>query len=270
MSALFKHTARVSVGSVSFENQRVAFKVSKDDGSKPNTAEVTISNLNESTRARVEKKGETLVLEAGYGGDNAVVFSGRVRTVDHVKREDGTWDTVITSGDGEEELRVATVTNSWDAGVSISTVLNALVASLGLQPGNSRDVFATITGNFSNGYTLDGVRSRQKLTDILAMHGFSWSIQDGRVQVVAVNEPTADAAILLNAKTGLIGTPTHITGNKKRRNAIRFQALLQPFKPGRRVQIESRTVNGLIRLTKVNHDGDTFGNWVSTCEGVPL
>lgn len=267
---LFDRTAAVIVGSVRVDSLRMTFKIHKDNAEKPNTAEVVISNLSPSTRSLIEKKGNPLIVEAGYGGDNSTLFSGRVRSCEHV-RKGADWETTIRSGDGEEELKVATVSNSWKPGVAKTTVLNALVRSLNLDPGNSAQVFAGIPGQFSNGYVLDAAKTRQKLTDILWLAGYEWSVQDGRVQVVRRGSSNGESVISLSSETGLLGSPTHVTGDAKKVNHVKFEALLQPFKPLRLVELNSDGIRGLVKVLTVDQEGDTHGGkWTSMVEAVPV
>ena len=64
-----------------------------------------ITNLSDSSRALVEKVNAPLIVQAGYAGDNTTLFTGRVRTCDHV-RKGSDWETIIKSGDGEQELKL--------------------------------------------------------------------------------------------------------------------------------------------------------------------
>jgi len=264
---LFARTAVVIVDTVRVENLRVSFKVHKDGTGKPNTAEVTIFNLSDATRSVVEKKGAPLIVQAGYGGQNTTLFSGRVRTCDHT-RKNADWETVLKSGDGEQELKFATISNSWRPGVPVTAVIKALVAQLGLDPGDSATVYGVITGTYLNGCTLHGP-ARQHLSEILGAYGFDWSVQDGRVQVVKRGQASVDAVVELSPESGLLGSPTHGTGTKA--SQVSFESLLQAIRPGQRVKLVSRSVNGLMRALIVDHEGDTHGtDWKTKVEAAPL
>lgn len=209
---LFQRTAVVVVNGIRVDQLRIAFKVVKDGTTAPNTADVTITNLSLSARTQMEQKGAPLILQAGYAGQNTTLFSGRVRTCDHV-RQGADWNTVIKSGDGEEELGFATISQTWRPGVPISAVLNTLVRQLGLDPGDSPAVFAQIQGTYINGCTLVG-KVKGKLGEILAAQGFEWSVQDGRVQVTKKGDTTRETAIVLGPDTGLLGSPSHVSAGK--------------------------------------------------------
>jgi hypothetical protein len=76
-----------------------------------------------------------------------------------------------------------------------------------------------------------------------------------------------DIAVVLTPTTGLIGTPSH--GEKGAINAVSL--LNGEIKPGRKVDIECRSLVGSYRATAVTHSGDTQGSdWYSSFEAEEL
>lgn len=273
MTQLLQRQCVAIVGGLRVEQLRCQFKVKKDSGSKPNTAELSISNLARATRASLQQRGVPLIIQAGYPGTLATIFSGEVRTVDHVRRGSA-WDTVIRSGDGERAYGFARVSKSYAAGVPVRVVLGELVASLGLDPGDSEALFATLTEQYVNGFVAHG-KASAVLEEVLGALGLEWSVQDGRVQVLRAGGVTREEAVFLSPETGLLDSPEHGSGDGQKpvpkASVVKIRSLLQPrLKPGGRVQVESEGLKGVLRILSVEHVGDTEGgDWSSKLEAVP-
>lgn len=284
---LFKRQAIVIVGekqakaegvgvrtALRVDELRIVFKVKKDGGSKPNTSEVEITGLNEASRAAVQSKGAPLIIQAGFPTTIATLFSGTVRTADPT-HTNADWVTKIRSGDGEIPYAFATLSNSYRAGTPVRVVLTELVDSLGIDPGNSRRVFAALSEQFVHGHTAHGASSRQ-LDEILGGLGFEWSIQDGRFQVLKRGDASLEEVVELAADSGLIGSPEHGSGDGQKpvpkSSIVKLTATIQPrLKPGSRISVKSAGVNGVHRVLTVEHEGDTHGpKWETRVDAVPV
>lgn len=280
MSQLFQRQCVAIVGDLKMTDLRMTFKVTKNSNAHPNTCELSISNLNQDSRSRVQKRYAPLILQAGYAETVATIFSGKVRNADHVV-EGPTTTSLIHSGDGEVEYGFATISKSYAQGIPASVVLNDLLDNFtdpttgkALDPGISKQLFAGLTKTFGKGFVSHG-RVATIFDQVVKSLGFEWSIQDGRVQVLQEGGSTTEQVIHLSPDSGLIGSPQHGTGDGKvpQKNAatIKFKSLLQPgLKPGRLVSLQSKGVTGVLRIVKVEHRGDTFGgDWVSEVEALP-
>lgn len=282
--ALFGRRCRVIVGrpqvdtrvlapdAVEVEGLRVQFKVTKTGTKEPNTAEVSVWNLSPETRAAVQMKGAKLIVVAGYTETFRQVFSGDVRTVDHV-RDGAHWVTKFQAGDGERAFRHARVSEAFAPGVAALDVARRLAVLLGLDPGNLTGEVAVTAVTFTQGYSARGKVSGE-LSRLLGALGLEWSIQDGRLQVLAPGEAVpGETAIELSPSSGLIGSPEHgspdATGKP---GVLKVKSLLQPdLRPGCRFSLVSDAATGGYRAGRVDHAGDTAGGeWYSTVEATPL
>jgi hypothetical protein len=119
---------------------------------------------------------------------------------------------------------------------------------------------------FLKGKTLTGLASDQ-LEALLKSKGLSWSVQDGQFQILRADETTQDLAVVLSPATGLVGNPE--IGEK---GIVKGRSLLiGKIFPGRRIQINSRSVEGFFKAQKVVHFGDTWGNdWNTEFEAKPI
>lgn len=255
---------------IEIENLRVSFKVSKSLGKEPNTAEVSITNLAGSTRAELQGKGHKLILEAGYEDTISRIFSGDVRTLDHTKTG-ADWITKATCGDGERAYQFARISESFAGGTRIADVVKACAKALGLELGNV-NVVGLASDQFVNGYSAHGNAARE-LDRALRPLGLSWSIQDGRLQILREEEANAGTAIEISKDSGLIGSPEFGSPAEKGKPSIlKVKSLLQPeIKPGGKFVLTSRAHSGTFKASKVEHSGDTAGgDWYTSIEASPL
>lgn len=263
---------------------RVTFDVERNSNKDPNRAEVTVYNFNLANRGILEIGQEIadttreaglaydwpLVIEAGYMGSREVIFSGNI-TYATSRRENVDWITTIECGDGENKYRKNRMNKSYGLATPITQVAIDAAVLLDVGPGNLAEklgpgVFRKGFSVYSQGFVASG-SAADVLDAVLTSAGFTWSIQDGNLQILAPEETTFEEVVILAPHLGLIGSP-----EKKAKGKIAATSLLQgSLKPGRRVIIESETVTGMFKIERVTHFGDTFGNeWYSEIEAKPV
>jgi hypothetical protein len=287
-SLLFHRTCVVEVTppdggtGIRVEGLRVEFKAVKSLKKEPNTLDLKIFNLAESTRAAMKKKGSRVILTAGYESNAAVIFSGDARTIDHV-RTVSDWETHIQCGDGERAYQFSRMSQSFGAGTSVGDVVRACARQLGLGMGNVEAALAKggFRGNLSqfvHGYAAHG-RASAELDRILRTLGLGWSVQDGALQVLKDSDTANGTAVLLTAGgngkpgTGLIGSPDHGTPDAKGKpSVLKVKCLLNPqIKCGGVVQLDAIGAKGAYKVDKLDHEGDTEGGkWYTSLECFPL
>ena len=276
MSVLFARRCQVAVDDVLVDGLRVQFDVSKSLTKHPNTCDIKISNLSESTRRQMKSRRALVRLMAGYEDTIAQIFSGAARTTDHA-RESAEWVTHIQCGDGETQFVFSRVSESFAPGASVADIIARIASRLGVSAGNVPAQLAArgFRGNleqFAQGYVAHGKASTE-LDKIMRSAGFEWSIQDGALQILKPDQATKKQAVLLTPDTGLVGSPEHGAPNKKGKPSVmKAKSLLQPsIHPGGEVSIQSRSVDGHFRVSKVKHTGDTAGgHWYTELEAHPL
>jgi hypothetical protein len=249
---------------------RVQFKVTKTITKEPNTAEIQVYNLAQATRAKLQSRGTRVILLAGYDKDVPQlpqVFSGDSRTIDHT-RDGADWVTKIQCGDGERNYRFALVSESFKPGAAIAGILRKAIAAMAVDPGNSEAKITQVVDQYVSGYAMHGKASAE-LDSILTGQGLEWSIQDGRMQILAPGESTTESAVTVNAGSVIIGSPEHGTPEALGGAGIlKVKFLLQAMvRPGRKIAVRSQAVNGFFRAEKVVHTGDTHGgDWYTEVE----
>ena len=270
MPRLFKRVAALTVGTLRFTALDFSFTVVRSLDREPNTAEIQIFNLSETSRASVEGEEQQRVrLEAGFEGDDglSVIYEGDLRKASST-RDGPAIVTSVESGDGERQYRRARVNLSFGRDTSLRTVLERVGNAMGVGVGNLVEQAQTAgfegLGNvFSEGVVMSG-SAREELTGLLDGAGLEWSIQDGNLQVLGRGQALTLTAVVLRSGSGLVGSPSIDS-----EGLMSAQALLIPgVFPGRKVQIVSEFVNGFFRTTKASYTGDTRGNdWFVSIEG---
>lgn len=272
---LFGRRARITINSLQSTDLRVVFKAKKTLSKEPNTCEVTVYNLSADSRAKIQKRGDPLTLEAGYE-DLGTLFVGNTDTGTH-ERVGADWLTKLHCGDGEQAYQHTRVSVGFKPGTRVTDVVKG-VAKQFLNGGVdvSQALGLSLEGQFSQGYAVQG-SAAQELDRLLKGRGFEWSIQDGKLQILQTDKPT-NQIVLLGESSGLIGSPTWATPEKggpdspTRPRTIRFKALLNPLiKPGCRLRLDSEQIKTDLRVTELIHSGDTAGqDWYTEGEGVPV
>ena len=257
---------------------RVNFEITKSILSFPNLCRLNIYNPNADTLAALQKKYTKIIINAGYQGDIRLLFKGEVRNV--FQNRSGV-DRIITvyAGDGERDWQNATFNKTFTENVSISSAIQEVLKS-----------FEEVTVGVVNGLpqvadklrgqTLSG-SSKDILDNFADEYGFTWSIQDGEVVITPVESPLEGTeAVLINAATGMIGSPTlteigadvttllnpRLLPNK----AFKIESIVADIQLGNLFfrEVSKTTAEGTYKIQEVTFKGDSReGEWVSSVKG---
>lgn len=257
---------------------RINFEITKSVLSFPNLCKLVIYNPNEETKSALQKKFTKIVLNVGYEGDVRLLFKGEVRNIFQIKNG---IDRLITvyAGDGERDWQNAAFNKTFTENVTISAAIEEVLKTF------KEVTIGTINGlpqvaDKLRGQTLSG-SSKDILDDFSNEYGFDWSIQDGEVIITPIESPLEnDEAVLINAATGMIGSPT-LTEIGADVNTLLNPRLL----PNRAFKIESvnsdiqlgnlffrnvpkTSAEGIYKIQEVSFKGDSReGDWISSVKG---
>lgn len=275
MTELFQRTCSVTINKLKLTGHAVAFKVEKTLKPEPNSCWLEVRNLNEDHRAELEelkpkKKGDIrgipVKIEAGYQGDEALLWLGDLRTVTSL-RDGPDWVTTLESGDGEKAIQNARIHQSFGPKTPVDTALRAIVRTLGVGEGNLGQVVHRLKVNgfgklLPHGTVLSGSASRE-LTDFCKSADLEWSVQDGAIQFVDRGKVLAGKAIRLSADTGMIGSPSVDNDG-----VLTVQSQLIPdVRVGGLLVLDADRIKGGYRIVKATWSGDTHGgDWTITME----
>lgn len=287
MTRLYKRGARVTVwepkpteffadpnatNAVEIEQLHVTFNIVRTSQREPDTCEFTITNGNETTRGLFAKKPACARLEAGYDGDLRTLFIGDLIYASS-KLEGTDWTTKAQLGDGMRAFANARIAQTFEAGVTVLQALETIATKLGFTlPANvERD--PALRAQFASGLSLAGA-AQEQLQRMLAPYGYAWSVQHGQLVILKSDEASPGNAIVVNAESGLIGSPETGAPSKDQKIPITtFRTLLnEQLLPGRLVELTARGFNrSVLKVIKTTLAGDTHtGDFATTCEALPL
>ncbi len=241
-------------------------------------AEIRVYNLAEATRKRIIKEFSRVVLQAGYEGNQGVIFTG---TIGQFKfgRENAT-DTFldILAADSDQAYNYSVINSTLAAGWTPDTLQSTLVQALqpysvtaGVFPGLTKQ--AAPRGKVCYGMTRDFMRTHA------AGQQADWFIDDGQVNIVKKTATLPGTAIVLTSKTGMLGVPQQTI------QGLIVRSLLNPaIKAGGQIKIDNASVqqavvnvafsaadyypsldaDGFYKALCVTHSGDTRGQHFQT------
>lgn len=265
---LFDRFATVTVGEpgaqgVTISGLRVKFLVEKTNKGTPNKAVVQISNMKESTRNQIQATRDVMILEAGYRDDERKSRLSIQMDVVDVRTEIQKPDilTSITCADGINALKTKKLSVTFAGGTSVKAVLTKVANDAGVV---LRDLASVGDAQYQQGFA--GTGPIGNIIDQLAGRiDANWQFQNGELQLSPKDAPAGVFVSVINATTGLIGSP--VKRNKAgdpsvpaQQNGWLFRSLLNPsIEPNGRVRLESVQAKGEFRVITVKHNGDTRG-----------
>lgn len=229
------------------------FSVTRNLLASANTATFRITNLAERSRNKVYKDQYNLLefraiqLWAGYSDQPPMIFNGNVKQAWSYKQS-GSKDVIteIEAYEGAYAMTNGFSSQTVSGGQSYAEILQGLNADL---PYLDKPVIGGVQGTAPRGTVLFG--NTWKL--VQQYSGGSAVIDNNRLLVLKNNECLPGDITVINAATGLLGSPY-------RANAmIEFEMIFTPqLKIGQVVKLESSVnslVNGLYKVVGFQHNG---------------
>jgi hypothetical protein len=218
---------------VDLADLRVKFAVRKTETQTPNSAEVRVYNLSDSTKAQFKSVYTRVVLQAGYLGNTGVIFDGTIKQVNSGR--DGA-DTYldIYAGDGDVPYNTALVNATVAAGATYKDQIDTICQSSKMPQGYVGGISSSPLPRGKCYYGL----ARDALRQVASSASGVWSIQDGKVQILKVLDVLPNSAVVLTARTGLIGQA------EQTNEGIKIRCLLNPqLRVGGVVQIDNSSID---------------------------
>jgi hypothetical protein len=258
---------------------RIRFDVRQKDVSTPNVAVISITNLKDASTQPAFFTGKQIKVSVGYGQNLQGIFQGQIRQARNLREDVTDKVLVIIATDSGDARNFAVVNKSLASGHTHMDRAQAAIDALkafGVQQGYI-DTAALSKIKFPRGAALFG-NAKDLLRQICAATGTSWSIQNGKVQILGNDKALPGGTIVLNGKTGLVGLPVQTI------QGIEGQCLCNPqIKVGSLVQIDQKSIqqaainpsytgeaqnallpeiatDGIYKIYVVDHIGDTRGN----------
>ena len=257
-----------------------SFKVQSEDRAKVSTAQLEIRNLAPSTRAAL-KKGDPVILSAGYRGDVGCIFVGAVAEYAHSL--DGL-DVItrITAADSLEEWLGSWVNKTYKAGMYAADIIDDLLNIFGVEV----SLVKLAVNKLYPGCRV----CRGKLKDVLT----SIVCSDCRSRLVIrcgqliINPPDEGivTGYLLTPQTGLLkdssssesqtvntqtsaASKTRIAQEEADGTLKRACLLNYHIGVADRITIQDAQTNGAFLVVSGVHEGSRTGSWKTTLEVRP-
>jgi hypothetical protein len=262
-----------------------------------------VYNVGQENMRTVIKQYTSVRLIAGYRGANEddEVFKGTISYYESGKSSVTETVLVIHANDSDRPMNGTPINLTLEAGHTQSDVVKACTKAMGLQLGfiTELDPSKSPRGRACVGMPKDVLR------DIADHNGATFSVEDGKVNIIKHNETFAEHSLVLNSKTGMVGSPVLTMDG-----AIQVTSLLNSrLKPGAGIRLDEAGVynknlmtvtpaprlggntqqdqvqpgfqleafiknavkaDGFYKLASVHHTGDTRGNaWHSHLVTMP-
>lgn len=272
------------------------FETRHADLQTPNTCDIRAYNLSDDTvnaifaateKPSANQNGQNLIIKAGYENANyGNIFSGELIQT-RIGRESPV-DTYVDllAHDGDTAYIYGAVNTTLAAGATVADQISVIAKGFE-QYGITFDA-KSIPDNLRNqksnrGVALYGPCSKL-LNELAESYGFTYSIQNGTLQIVNYDTSLGGEAVVLNSATGLIGLPEQTLGG------VMVRCLINPkIRVGGLVEVNQRSIqqirldpafggearqgplipglaaDGIYRVWAIDHQGDTRGQeWYST------
>lgn len=247
MSDLYMREVEVLIGDrkITSPEFQIHFQVNFSDDPEPNTGEILLFNLSDDTTNRI-KKGENIILNAGYQGEIGTILAGKIEEVKGY-REGMDSVTKLAVGDATEEWYRSTVNRTYKAGTTSNQIIKDLVGMFGLEIGEVQPAHEII---YTGGKSVSGML-QNVLRQIVNETGSKFYISNGAVFIRPYSKGTK-TGFLLNSDTGLIESPQRVDGNDK----VEYQVkclLNHKIRTDSLIQVQSTTANGNYRVVSGKH-----------------
>lgn len=266
-----------SANGVEITDLKIEIEVKLTDKKEPNTCELTIYNLAQTTRDFLTESPLIVRVEAGHANDALHhVFVGDLRFGD--SELDGTeWVTTLKIADGDRVYRQARINQSFVAGTTYLDALRKVAETMQLSLPVMLQNDVALRAQYAGGASF-ATQAQEALTQILNPLGYTWSLQQGRLQILKYDQVTQNQAVEISAATGMIGSPQMKYPEKQPKRGKKKVAELSVttlfdarLKPGGKVYVVSRHHTGLFKIKTVKHKLNTHdGDFSSEIEAVAL
>jgi hypothetical protein len=149
-----------------------------------------------------------------------------------------------------------------------------MISAIGL-PSKGTDL---VKGTYPEAYSGIG-QANEILREVLNDEGLRYTIQNEMIYILNGEDPAESTGLKLTVESGLLTIPQPLVDKTKdpdtekdAANGWSFNTLLFPeLIPGASCEVESSTLNGVVRITKTVFSGDNWdGDFIAEIEGVAV
>lgn len=240
----FDRKIELTIGSkiYKYPNFTINFKVPHTISDNLDVVEIEIYNLNKNNSI---KRNDEVILNAGYGGNLGNIFTG------YVNRVYNEWSgldkvTTIFATEIPNNIRNKTAKKTYK-NHRTSAIINDLCKLSGLKIGSVKPASNKLQKDYSvDGNVLDEIKKLSNESNS------TMYIRDGKLYVKP-SKTSNKSGVVLNAKTGLIGSPEIIEND----DGVEYKVnclLNYAIKKDTWIRVQSREVKGDFRVKEVTHN----------------
>lgn len=168
------------------ETSEVRFDVSirrsaKGSGSKSEMTSFRLYNLAPETLTVLQQQGSVITLDAGYDGDNDLLYIGDIQYVS-TRRDAQETITTVMAKDSGYVMQNTRVSFSYSSKVSKANIIRDMVYRFDGVSAGTLILDDLEDKYYQNGLSLVG-NLRDNLTDICKSEGYSWSLNNGKISI---------------------------------------------------------------------------------------
>ncbi|WP_406543210.1 phage protein [Clostridium ljungdahlii] len=228
---------------------RCTFSIVKTILMEPNTSEITIYNLNSQTENNIELYGTRVTVEAGYEGSQyGTIFDGDILQTIRDKEDSATYRLTIIALDSDRAVNFDIANYSIARSQTARSIVDHIV-NKAQYPVSLGSISESLNNSpkLTRGKVFFG-KSSDYLNQIAESNGCKYYTEDGKVNLVKLDEMPKGEIFELSPSSGLIGTP------EQSDYGITGQCLLNPqIKVNSLIHID----NSLIRAKKISITGNS-------------
>lgn len=228
----------------------IEFEIKKDNSKDPNKGYVTLFNLSDETVSYLDanqRESIAIILEAGFDGQNQMLFSGTVEFVQD-KWDGHTRQTKMILGDATTNIMTAQTARSYKKGTPLDTVLNDLISDLKLPIGKIIK-FGSRTLQQSMAFTGNAANNLDRLA---RNTGSTFSVQDGAVYWTTQGKRFGNAVFEISAESGMHDSPTPQNPEPAKRRLEKKSKSKKKKKTTGPTRAEIKEDAGLVVVTELN------------------
>lgn len=257
---------------------RCSFEIIKTAYLEANQSTVTIYNLNADDENKLIKEGQTIIIEAGYQGNQyGRIFIGNIIQPIRSKENGTDYKLTLVSMDSDRYVTYGLIGVSLVAQQSARDAANILAT----KSSEAAQVGYLTNSNiiYPRGKVMFGM-SKTYLEQLANTQNSMAYVSDGKVNIIAPQDVDKNQIFEFGPKTGLIGTPTQtsigITCDILLNPRIDINSLFKidntkiaNYRYQQGQPVRGLDSEGIYRVVKLTHRGDTRGeDWVTHIEAI--
>ena len=189
---------------------RVQFAVESRTTQAPDQCQIVITNPAPATVAKVQNEFTDIVLSAGYEDNSGQIFYGSIVETQYGEKVNDYTDTLlrIFAAAYDKPYNQGRISQSLAAGCSPQDIVDACVGVMAPYGITGSHVVGVDLSQpkFPRGVVLAGM-ARDYIREVALTARATWTLRDGKVNIIGANARDTGSTVVLSAKTGLIGQP---------------------------------------------------------------